>query len=333
MDLLAVELWGPPGPPRGPDSGRLQPYVCSVVRNALAFLASGGAEQVEAVIFPHTSDSLQGLATLAPDFGGWNKATLRYQHPKGEVRSSARVFVAGELAQLAKQLEALVGRARDEQALGAALVLHAEIDSNRALLLESRSRLPLDDRSLYGLLRRGEYLWPAEHLVELKAAAATLADQPVQKGVPLMVTGYLPQPMAIFDLLSQAGAYLVADDYAAVGRRVPREVTKLPEEPLVALAQKQFIGSPCPTRGAGQARRLDYLEALYRRSGAKGLLLHTVKFCEPELFDLPAIRKRFASLKIPMLLLQSELEAELSEQTTTRLEAFVETVTSAGAHP
>ena len=41
FDVLAVELWGPPGAPRGDAAGRLQPYVCAVVRNALAFLAAG----------------------------------------------------------------------------------------------------------------------------------------------------------------------------------------------------------------------------------------------------------------------------------------------------
>ncbi|MGB7629910.1 MAG: 2-hydroxyacyl-CoA dehydratase, partial [Candidatus Deferrimicrobium sp.] len=83
MDVHTVELWGPPGPPRGPDAGRIQAYACAVVRNALAFLASGGADAADAVLFPHTCDSIQGLATLAPDFGGWGKPALRYLHPKG----------------------------------------------------------------------------------------------------------------------------------------------------------------------------------------------------------------------------------------------------------
>ena len=30
MNILAVELWGPPGKPWGPDAGRIQTYVCAV---------------------------------------------------------------------------------------------------------------------------------------------------------------------------------------------------------------------------------------------------------------------------------------------------------------
>src|SRR5512137_1245677 len=93
LDLLAVELWGPPGAPRGDAAGRIQPYVCSVVRNALGFLASGGAEACDAALFPHTCDSIQQLATLASDFGGWTKPALTFLHPKGGERPSARRFL------------------------------------------------------------------------------------------------------------------------------------------------------------------------------------------------------------------------------------------------
>src|SRR4030042_2189139 len=98
MDVHTVELWGPPGPARGPDAGRIQEYACAVVRNALAFLASGGADAADAVLFPHTCDSIQGLATLAPDFGGWGKPALRYLHPKGEAGPAAPAVLPAQLA-------------------------------------------------------------------------------------------------------------------------------------------------------------------------------------------------------------------------------------------
>ena len=75
-----------------------------------------------------------------------------------------------------------------------------------------------------------------------------------------------------------------------------------------------------------QQRRLAYLEELFDSSGASGLIIHALKFCEPELFDVPAIRKRFAARNAHVLYLETEMEAELSGQTITRIEAFVEMV-------
>ena len=50
------------------------------------------------------------------------------------------------------------------------------------------------------------------------------------------------------------------------------------------------------------------------------------KFCDPELFDVPAIRRRFARIAVPLLYLEGEMESALSGQVVTRLEAFVEMV-------
>ncbi len=324
LDLLAVELWGPPGPPRGDEAGRVQSYVCSVVRNALAFLAGGHADAVDGVLFPHTCDSIQQLATLATDLGGWKKPAFTFLHPRGADRPSARRFLEAELRRLAGTLETLAGRTLTDQRLAAALALHAEVDAARGALLEGRARLPLDDTALYALLRRGEWRWPADHLVELVGALATLADRPVQAGLPVLVTGYVPEPAALFATLNQAGVFVAADDYAAVGRRVVRVAPPPGADPWQTLADRYFAAPPCPTRGADVAVRMRHLAGLAERSGARGVLVHVIKFCEPELFDIPAIKQTFAARGLPVLVLEGELEGALSGQAVTRLEAFAE---------
>jgi benzoyl-CoA reductase/2-hydroxyglutaryl-CoA dehydratase subunit BcrC/BadD/HgdB len=327
-DLLALELWGPPGPPRGPDAGRLQTYVCAVARNALAFLASGGAAVADAVLFPHTCDSLQGLATLAPDFGGWEKKTFVFQHPRGAGRSIARKFLEAELRGLSCEFEQWTGRTLPPERLFRAIRLHREIDEARFALLEGRARLALSDAELYALLRRGEWLWPEEHLVELQAARTKLAAAPVQTGVPLLVTGYVPEPSALLAALGSAGLYIAADDYAAIGRRIPRREGPLAADPWAALIDRYQARPPCPTSASDQPARMRYLEDLFTRSGARGVLVHVQKFCEPELFDVPAIRRTFADRGVPLLVLEGELERDLSGQVETRVEAFAELLRS-----
>lgn len=324
LDLLAVELWGPPGPPRGDDAGRVQTYVCAVVRNALAFMASGRADAVDAVLFPHTCDSIQGLATLAPDFGGWNKRVFTFLHPKGEARPSSRRFLLAELKHLGAEMSAWLGRPLDDERLRWAIELHRRIDRARALLLDGRARMPRSDADLYTVLRRGEWLWPEDHLAELETACERIEDRVVQNGVPLLITGYVPEPLSLLETLNDAGAFVAADDYAAIGRRVVRGVDDAMTDPWSALAQRAWDAPPCPTRAADQTVRMRYLAGLVARTGAKGVLIHTVKFCEPELFDVPAIRRTFQTLGVPVLSLEGELETQLSGQTVTRIEAFVE---------
>ena len=324
LDILAVELWGPPGPPRSEEVGRVQAYVCAVVRNALAFLAGGHADAVDGVLFPHTCDSIQQLATLCTDLGGWTKSAFTFLHPRGADRPSARRFVEAELRRLAGTLERFTGRPLTEERLAAALQLHREVDAARAALLDARARLPLDDTGLYRLLRGGEWRWPADHLRELEGALATLADRPVQRGVPVLVTGYVPEPAALLATLNGAGAFVAADDYAAVGRRVIRAAPPPGPDPWRTLVDRYFAAPPCPTRAADTATRMAHLGGLAERSGARGVVVHVMKFCEPELFDVPVIRETFAARGLPVLVLEGELEGALSGQAVTRLEAFGE---------
>jgi len=330
MDVLAVELWGPPGNPVSHEAGRLQTYVCALARNALAFLASGNAEAVDGALFPHTCDSIQGLATLAPDFGGWDKKTFRFIHPKGEFCEAAKKFVTAELKDLAKDLERLTGKPLAAEKLLWAIDLHRRIDALRGELLAGRARLSMDDRAFYALLRRGEFLWPEDHLEELRRTVDSMEDGAVQKGVPVMITGIVPEPMSILDKLNEAGAFVAGDDYAAVGRRVVREKTDPEKDPFARLTDLSFAAPPCSTRSADQQQRMAHLSEVFEQSKSAGVIIHAVKFCEPELFDVPAIKKTFASRGVPVLYLESELEAELSGQALTRIEAFAETVVLAG---
>jgi benzoyl-CoA reductase/2-hydroxyglutaryl-CoA dehydratase subunit BcrC/BadD/HgdB len=331
MDIQAIELWGPPGPPRGPDAGRVPSWVCAVVRNALAFLIAGGGADADALLFPHTCDSLQGLSTLLPDFGAWTKPVFRCRHPKGDESPAARAFLRAELQQLARHLSRVTGRPLELPRLADAVALHSEIDRLRARLLKGRRFLPMPDRELYRLLRRGEFLWPEEHRAELSRAAAALCPEPVQHGVPLMLSGYVPEPMDLLDHVTAAGAFVAVDDYAAIGRRLPNAAPPT-DDPFETLVARFFALPPCPTRGADPGRRADHLVRLYRSAGAEGVVLHLPKFCEPEAFYAPAISRRFAEIGAPVLLLESELEAKLSARSRTRLDAFLELVAGRRGH-
>jgi benzoyl-CoA reductase subunit C len=80
------------------------------------------------------------------------------------------------------------------------------------------------------------------------------------------------------------------------------------------------------TRASPIERRLDALISLARRSGARGVVFYDVKFCEPELFDLPALRSGLQESGLPSLAIEVDLSDPLPEQARTRLEAFLEMI-------
>ena len=89
--FLPVEVWGPPGVDVGRGAAHLQPYVCSIVRNALSFLLSGGLDVAEILIVPHACDSLQGLGSILIDLVPPRQPVVPIYLPRGRRQSEHRV--------------------------------------------------------------------------------------------------------------------------------------------------------------------------------------------------------------------------------------------------
>ena len=70
--------------------------------------------------------------------------------------------------------------------------------------------------------------------------------------------------------------------------------------------------------------RLDYLLEKVERTHAQGIIFWTVKFCEPELFDVPQLVEALKRRGLATLVLDTEINQGLSGQLSTRVEAFVE---------
>jgi benzoyl-CoA reductase/2-hydroxyglutaryl-CoA dehydratase subunit BcrC/BadD/HgdB len=116
---------------------------------------------------------------------------------------------------------------------------------------------------------------------------------------------------------------VVDDDLLACSRRMLFTPSQA-DDPWDALTEQYFSLPPCPTRGSPLKARRDHLLALARQGGAKGVIFLGVKFCEPELFDLPILSEELKQAGLAVLVLDVEVGQQLSGQLATRLEAFLE---------
>jgi benzoyl-CoA reductase/2-hydroxyglutaryl-CoA dehydratase subunit BcrC/BadD/HgdB len=323
--LLPVEVWGPPGRPTSSGDAHLQPYTCSLVRAGLACLLDGGLAEADALLVPHGCDSLQGLGSLLLDFVKPERPVWTCYLPRGE-RPADHAFLRAELCELEGRIAELSGLGPSAAELCAAIEREERADAALGELLDGRERLGLGEAAFYRLVRSREYL-PAERFEALAREALARPPElkpraPIQARV--LLSGLLPEPMGILDALEQAGATVVADDLASVGRR--RYQPTRGEDPYARLAAGLLSGPPDSTRGASVEARLGHLVRLARGADARGVLFLTVKFCEPELFYLPQLRAGLEQVGLRSLMLEVDLAEGLPAALITRLEAFVETL-------
>jgi benzoyl-CoA reductase/2-hydroxyglutaryl-CoA dehydratase subunit BcrC/BadD/HgdB len=322
--LLPVEVWGPPGRTTSLGDAHLQPYTCSLVRAGLSFLLAGGLESTRAVLVPHGCDSLQGLGSVLLDFVKPAPPVLTCYLPRGD-RPMDRAFLADELRELDAQLAGISGQRPGAAALLAAVEREERADAALGELLDRRARLPLGEEAFYRLVRAREYL-PAEGFAALARqaldAAAPGGGRPAP--TPLVLSGLVPEPMALLSVLEAAGASVAGDDLACSGRRRYRPTQG--QEPFARLSEGMLSGPPDSTRGASVEARLQHLRQLARGCGARGVVFLTLKFCEPELYYLPQLREGLAQDGVRALALEVDLAEALPAPLVTRLEAFVETL-------
>lgn len=319
-----VEVWAPPRQDPSAGNAHFQAYACAIVRQGAALLLAGPAREVDLVLVPHTCDALQGLGSVLIDFIKPRQPVLTLYHPRGR-RQSDRDFLERELRRLGDRLQEITGRSPSDADLHAAIDAEEAANARLERLCVRGHAAGMGDRERYTLARSREYL-PAETftaLVDARLPESAVTDAPsAGDAVRLLLSGIVTEPMSLFDALSGMGATVVADDLACGSRRLYAPTSG--DDPYARLARSLMSGPPDPTLGTPIAERADYLVRRMRESGARGLLVYDVKFCEPELFDLPQLRDHLASCGLPMLHVEVESSTTLAQQALGRIEAFVE---------
>ena len=323
FNYLPVEVWGPPQVINRASAAHLQPYICSIAHNALSFLLAGGLDPADMILAPHTCDSLQGLGSITLDFIRPRQAVLTLYLPRGREPESLE-FLAHEFQSLYRQLEVLTGCSPSQADLNECI--HREEAADRALgeLYQQRLHLPLDSLSFYRLARSREYLPAEDFEATARDALSVACERPQQDGAPILISGIVLEPMEVLEAITKAGGYIAGDDLACCGRRLyPPGIS---QAPFTRMAESLLHGPADPTRGSPIQERFDRLLNMTHQTGARGVLFYEVKFCEPELFDLPALRKKLTEAGVRSTMIEMDLNDGLSQQNLTRLESFLETL-------
>ncbi len=318
FNILPVEVWGPPGADTTYGGAHLQPYVCSVVQSALSFLKSGGLDETDIIIVPHGCDSLQGLGSILIDFVKPKQPVFPFYIPRGR-RKEDLEFLTNEIKSLYSKLSDLTGLKPDSETLMRHILIDELADLRLKELYEKRPvKNSLD---FYRIIRMREYL-PAEEFISLAEEKLKNPDSGAHSGVPVIVSGIVPEPMEVLNVIEDAGGAVVWDDFACCGRRMYPEGES--DDPFVRLAERILNAPPDVTKGSSIEERFKYLMELIDKTGAKGVIFYTVKFCEPELFDLPELKNLLKSAGISSVNIEIDINDPLPHQTVTRIEAFLE---------
>jgi benzoyl-CoA reductase/2-hydroxyglutaryl-CoA dehydratase subunit BcrC/BadD/HgdB len=219
-----------------------------------------------------------------------------------------------------------------DAALAASIALFNE---NRRLLRElfaSRraGNAALTSAQLQVLVKSSMVMDKQEHTALLRQVVVGLSTAPRDDRVRLHLSGHLchaPKP-ELLAAIEECGAIVVDDDLFTGTRYISTDVAEH-LDPIEALSRwylDRDAEAPCPTRVKHETDWEDHLVDAVEASGAEGVIVLMVRFCEPHMLYYPELRKRLNERGIPHLLIETEHEGLPVETVQTRVEALLERI-------
>ncbi|HUU03287.1 MAG TPA: 2-hydroxyacyl-CoA dehydratase family protein [Myxococcota bacterium] len=305
----------------------LHDNICPHVKRVLDRALSGDLPDLQGVVFMNSCDAMRRLADAWRTARPTDPVTILDLPIGADDRSVA--YFQEEIEKLATWLGALDG----ERVTGDQIVSSVRKYNQAATALERAAK-----SAAVGGLRGGR-----RALQELFNRSVTsplddipaLVEQQLQNNepkkdalVPVFVFGnVLPDPDA-FEMLASCGVHVVLDDLCSGSRQITElDVSRAATawgDLSRALLSRPACARSLPSLLPGEhARRI---LSMAQESGARGVIAHVMKFCDPYLVRMPAIRQTLRNADIPLLTLEGDCTQRSLGQQRTRIEAFVEMI-------
>jgi bcr-type benzoyl-CoA reductase subunit C len=248
--------------------------------------------------------------------------------------------VRGQIDSLRSEVQDLVGATIAPEALSNSI---RAFNRNRQLLRQvydrrRSGRTTITATTLQVLVKSSMVMDIDEHTAILSDWMDGLGDERdiAPERVPIHLSGHFchaPKP-ELLDAIEECGATIVDDDLYTGFRYISTDV---PEDgdPFDALARWYFdrnVTAPDATRVQNNVDWDGFLLKSLQQSGAAGVIVLMVKFCEPHMLYYPELRKALDRNQVPHLLIETEHEGIPIAAIRTRVEAFLERI-HRGAKP
>lgn len=301
----------------------LDPNFCPFLKASLGKALEGGYSFLSGIIMLNSCDGMRRLYD-AWRFYCYPPFSYLLDIPR-IVTPSAITFFRDELRDLINQIEDHFRIKISEDGLGNAI---EEANTTRSYLkhlftLQGRGDPPLMQSNILEIVSEG---WKNPRKVfnkSLKLFIERLETYPPNnlEGPKVMVTGSLMEGSALIRLVEELGGQVVSSELC-VGNRITGRIV-LDSDPLGSLSKAYLEKTSC-ARMYDTERRIRYLIQELKRTQAQGLIYFSLKFCDPYLYEAPAIEETLRKMGMPMLFIEGEYTGKMSGGIRTRVQAFLE---------
>lgn len=323
--MYPLELWG--GGTNTADASRYYPaFYCSVAVTIMQKALDHTYDFLSGVIVPTTCDALRNLEE------NWKYSpsevpVFDFVQPVNRNVPAAEDYYLKQLHRMKEWLEEIGGNEITDKALRESILRYRALNEGVRTFIELANDhldviTPLARQSIIRAMR----ILPVEDatatILELNEALKALPVCDFD-GLKIMVTGIIMDSSKMLKALEDHGIAIVADDMPSASKRfevdVPDNVN-----PFVSIARTwPAIEGSCMLFDPEKKRVQATIDTV-ARTGADGVLVYMLKFCEEDEFDYPILKRKLEEANIPILYIECEQQSSMDQQAITRIQSFAE---------
>jgi len=323
--FLPVGMWG--GPTVGNRSGKYLPtFCCSIMKANTEQALLGEYDFLSAIIVTAFCDTLKCITE------NWkasfpNLAILPIIYPQNRKTEAGKIFLKEEFQRILDEIGKKTGKIASEASLTEAVDIYDEYRRTMQQFADLVSAHPqfFTAKRRHLIIKAAYFMDKKVYTDEIKEILRLAKDlsPEVKKGKRVILTGILGEPTGLLDLLTENELYVVADDLAQETRQF-RTISPREWGGLDRMVERIALQDGCSFLYDEEKKRGKMLIDLSKKYDADGIIFIQLKFCDPEEFDWPILKKELEAANIPVLYVETEQQIDSLEQLRTRFQGFSE---------
>ncbi len=326
MDCIPMGAWG--ADIQINEAKRYFPaFICSIMQSILELGMNGTDNGASAIVIPSLCDSLKTLGENWK-YGVKNIPFIPMTYPQNRKPDFGHAYTKAGYERVIKDLEKATGNTFDDAKLADAIKVYNEHNAvmrEFAKVVGTHGEITTAERS--AVFKAGTFMDKAEHTKMVKDLLASLAnDEAKTPKIKVVTSGILADAPGLTKIFDDLGMTIVADDVAAETRqyRTDAPAAQTGETNLDTLVNKFCEMDNCSVLYDVEKKRIDLITAEAEANKADGVVIVLTKFCDPEEFDYPLIKKACEAKSIPCMLIEVDRQMDNLEQARTMLQTFTE---------
>ena len=306
----------------------LQSFCCSIMRINLEYALRGVYNDVKAVLIPTFCDTMKCIVE------NWKLAlpqvpTIAFAYPQHHKLQAGMEFTIDEIKRVKHELELALHKIITNEEVEEAFRVYEDWRKTMREFTALAAQHPeiITAKKRYAIIKAGCYMDKAVYTKLVKEINEGLKSEGPStfKGIRATVTGIMMEPVDVLDIFEENNIAIVGDDLSHQSRAFralsPDSGTVLEKMAGRIAAQEgdTFLYEASKDKG-------DMLIDMVQETNADAIVLFMMKFCDPEEFDYPILKKQMEEASIPLLYLEVDQQMESYEQLRTRVQSFAEMI-------